>query len=71
MANISLPHGNVPPALPLRISYAISSFKKARAQRRMYRKTINELSSLSDRELNDLGLCRSMIQDVARNAVYH
>jgi uncharacterized protein YjiS (DUF1127 family) len=40
-------------------------------QRAMFRKTVNELASLSDRELNDLGLCRSMITDVARSAVYH
>lgn len=71
MAFVSLPRPNAPIALPVRAVYAFETIKKSMQQRRMYRKTINELSALSDRELNDLGLCRSMIQDVARSAVYH
>jgi uncharacterized protein YjiS (DUF1127 family) len=31
-----------------------------------YRETVRELSKLSDRELNDLGIVRSEIDDVAR-----
>jgi uncharacterized protein YjiS (DUF1127 family) len=38
------------------------------AQYRAYRATVNELSALSNRELNDLGIGRSMIRDVAANA---
>ena len=71
MAFVSLPRPNAPIAFPVRVMYAFESFKKAMQQRAMYRKTINELSALSNRELNDLGLCRSMIADVAHNAVYH
>ncbi len=37
---------------------------------RVYRTTVKELSSLSDRGLADLGLSRSMIRSVARAAAY-
>ena len=40
------------------------------AQYRLYRATLNELASLSDRDLADLGLHRAMIADVAREASY-
>ncbi|KIC49185.1 DUF1127 domain-containing protein [Tateyamaria sp. ANG-S1] len=36
-----------------------------RAQRRVYRTTLNELSALSNRELADLGLHRSELKRVA------
>ncbi|MGO4917211.1 DUF1127 domain-containing protein [Pseudogemmobacter sp. W21_MBD1_M6] len=36
----------------------------------VYRNTINELSALSDRDLSDLGLGRSMIKSVAYEAAY-
>lgn len=36
---------------------------------RLYRQTVNELSSLSNRELADLGLNRSMIRSLAVQAV--
>lgn len=35
-----------------------------------YRTTLNELNSLSDRELNDLGLHRTSLTAVARDAAY-
>ncbi|MGY9011961.1 MAG: DUF1127 domain-containing protein [Rhodobacterales bacterium] len=34
----------------------------------MYRRTIQELSSLSTRELSDLGIHRSMIRQIALEA---
>lgn len=40
------------------------------AKYRMYRATLSELASLSDRDLADLGLHRTMIDDVAREAAY-
>jgi uncharacterized protein YjiS (DUF1127 family) len=33
-----------------------------------YRKTVRELSHLSDRELNDLGIVRNDIDYIARNS---
>ncbi|WP_137130153.1 DUF1127 domain-containing protein [Rhizobium sp. FY34] len=36
---------------------------------RKYRQTITELGRMSDRELNDLGIGRSDIRRVARNAL--
>ena len=37
---------------------------------RLYRQTVNELSDLTNRELEDLGLNRSMIRRVAYQAAY-
>ncbi len=71
MAFVSLPRVSAPTALSTRALHAFENFKITMRQRAMFRKTINELSALSDRELHDLGLNRSMITDVARNAVYH
>ncbi|AVO36726.1 DUF1127 domain-containing protein [Pukyongiella litopenaei] len=43
----------------------------SRAQNyRMYRRTLTELSALSARELDDLGLNRSMVQSIAFEATY-
>ncbi len=36
---------------------------------RAYRDTVNELGRLSNRQLNDLGILRSEIKDVARKAI--
>jgi uncharacterized protein YjiS (DUF1127 family) len=45
-------------------------FTKALADYRLYRATVAELAQLSDRDLCDLGLSRSMIRDIARESVY-
>ncbi|EBA14325.1 hypothetical protein RSK20926_15777 [Roseobacter sp. SK209-2-6] len=37
---------------------------------RLYRKTVNELSALSNRELADLGLNSSMIKRISYQAAY-
>ena len=37
---------------------------------RLYRETLNELASLTDRELEDLGLHRANLPEVARTAAY-
>ena len=36
---------------------------------RLFRKTLDELQSLSDRELADLGMSRLSIRDIARESV--
>ncbi|SIT75155.1 protein of unknown function [Yoonia rosea] len=40
------------------------------AKRRVYNQTLSELQSLSSRDLNDLGMSRSMIKSVAYEAAY-
>lgn len=40
------------------------------SRRRMYRQTFRELNALTDYELNDLGLCRGMINDIALEAIH-
>ncbi len=40
------------------------------AKRKVYRTTYNELSTLTDRDLNDLGLSRSMIKGISLEAAY-
>lgn len=44
--------------------------REAYAKHRLYVKTMNELKSLSARELSDLGLSRSSLRDTAYSAVY-
>ena len=39
-------------------------------QRRVYAQTLTELSALSDRELNDLGISRLAISEIAHEAAY-
>jgi len=42
----------------------------AAAKRKVYNTTVTELSALSDRDLADLGVFRSDIQTIARQAAY-
>lgn len=53
-----------------RISSLVKMVKDAVARRRLFTQTLAELSALSDRDLTDLGLSRSSIADVAREAAY-
>ncbi|MGB3177664.1 MAG: DUF1127 domain-containing protein [Albidovulum sp.] len=53
-----------------RISAFVTSLRDSRHRFKMYRQTVNELSSLSDRELHDLGLNRSSIYAIATEAAY-
>lgn len=46
------------------------NFVAARAQRKIYTTTINELEMLSNRDLADLGISRSGIKAVALEAAY-
>lgn len=39
-------------------------------RQRLYRKTYAELASLSDRDLQDIGVSRLQIGDIAREAAY-
>lgn len=40
------------------------------ARRRIYRRTLAELEELSERDLQDIGISRMQIGDVAREAAY-
>lgn len=48
----------------------VLSVKLMAHRRSVYRQTLAELSALSDRDLSDLGLHRSMITAVAKDAAY-
>lgn len=43
---------------------------EARARRRVYNETLRELSNLSSRDLEDLGISRGMISRIAYEAAY-
>jgi uncharacterized protein YjiS (DUF1127 family) len=49
---------------------SIAAIRAAIERRRMYSRTFHELASLSERELNDLGIHRSMIAELAHQAAY-
>lgn len=46
------------------------SLRARYARYRLYRRTLNELSALGDRDLADLGLHRSMLRRAAYQAAY-
>lgn len=48
----------------------VEKFRDQRQRNRVYRQTLNELRSLTDRDLADLGIARSMIGAVAMEAAY-
>lgn len=52
------------------ISSPLEAFRIRRKNYLVYRRTIRELSNLSDRDLADLGLSRSMIRSLAHEAAY-
>ena len=58
------------PTLADRFAALMSTLETRRKQRRVYRSTFNELSSLSNRELNDLGMGRSQIRGIALHKSY-
>ena len=53
-----------------RFAGLFGGIKRRYAQYRTYRTTLDELDSLSDRELADLGLARTMLRSVAYKAAY-
>ncbi|MBO29449.1 MAG: hypothetical protein CML61_11975 [Rhodobacteraceae bacterium] len=56
-----------------RVSTIVDALATRRRQNRMFRQTFAELSELSNREMNDLGISRSEIRRIAiessRNAL--
>lgn len=53
-----------------RVTATLKSMRAAMHRRKVYKQTVNELSALSNRELTDLGLSRSMISRVALESTY-
>ena len=53
-----------------RFSDLIASWRDALERRRIYRQTVRELSALSTRELDDLGIHRAMITRIAMESAY-
>ncbi|MBZ4022269.1 hypothetical protein CKO11_07340 [Rhodobacter sp. TJ_12] len=48
----------------------VATVREALARRKVYRQTLAELRSLSERELSDLGMHRSMLTRIALEAAY-
>ena len=66
-------HANVAHAennLRSRFMTAIQRMQENRARRAVYRQTVRELNALTTRDLNDLGISRSMIHGLAREAAF-
>ncbi|MCK0149081.1 DUF1127 domain-containing protein [Marivita sp. S6314] len=59
-----------PQSLSEQLSAYITDFRAALARRKVYRNTLNELRTLGPRELDDLGLNRSMLKRIAYQAAY-
>jgi uncharacterized protein YjiS (DUF1127 family) len=53
-----------------RVSTIVKSVKGALVRRRKYAQTYRELDALTERELSDLGIHRSMISQIAHEAAY-
>lgn len=53
-----------------RIAALVKVAGQAMQRRRVYLQTLNELNGLSDRDLADLGISRSQLATVAREAAY-
>ncbi len=53
-----------------RFATMVKSVQEALQRRRVFKQTVRELSGLSSRELNDLGIHRSMITRIASEAAY-
>lgn len=52
------------------LSTYVNTLRENRQRQRLYRQTVRELSALTDRELADLGLHRSAIENIAHEAAY-
>jgi uncharacterized protein YjiS (DUF1127 family) len=57
-------------SLSQRISEARAALADRYAKYSTYKATLNELAGLTDRDLNDLGINRSMIRGIAHEAAY-
>ncbi len=58
------------PGLLTRLRGLWTALNDARGRRRVYLETQRELNALSNRDLDDLGISRSMISRIAYEAAY-
>lgn len=70
MAYLTNTRGTVRSDILGRLSAFVTNTKTRVEQYRIFRKTVDELSTLTDRELADLGINRSMIRSIATDAAY-
>ncbi|MGJ8623254.1 MAG: DUF1127 domain-containing protein [Yoonia sp.] len=57
-------------SLTPRFDALLARLADARAKRKVYLRTLRELESLTRRELADIGITPSMVQDIAYEAAY-
>lgn len=71
MAVLVLNQGTVRNQAPAgRIAKFLADARDYMARRSVYRQTLRELNELTDRDLNDLGMCRANIRSVAYEAAW-
>lgn len=58
------------PSIRSLVAHPLNSLAQMIQRRRIYSQTLAELDALSDRDLADLGLHRSLIRSVAKDAAY-
>jgi uncharacterized protein YjiS (DUF1127 family) len=58
------------PAIADRVRALFEAAREARAKRAIYKRTVNELSALSNRDLADLGITRYDIETLAWTQAY-
>ena len=56
--------------LSAQVQRELARLNTAFAKYRLFHRTVSELSALSNRDLADLGLCRSEIRSIAMETVY-
>lgn len=69
MAFVSTEQPSLISVAAYRAARLFDAIAEAAQQRAAYTQTVAELSALTDRELNDLGIARTDIQAIARKAV--
>lgn len=52
------------------LAKVVATVKDALHRRTVYTRTLRELQSLNDRELNDLGMSRASLRHIAHEAAY-
>lgn len=70
MAAIAQAHTAAESGLRGRLLSAIQRMQDNRARRAVYRQTLRELNALTTRDLDDLGINRSMISRLAHEAAW-